>query len=74
VTVQTEDAPELSDTGLQAMPLTVTAEGTEMLPPVEVMEIAAPPVDAATRLFTLIRIVPDAVAESVALTVASVPF
>jgi hypothetical protein len=74
VTVQTEDAPALSETGLQAMPLTVTWEGTEMLPPLEFMAIAAPPVDAATGLFTLIRIVPDAVAESVALTIASVPF
>jgi hypothetical protein len=35
-----------------------------MLPALEFMAIAAPPVDAATGLFTLIRIVPDAVAES----------
>ena len=72
--MQTEAPPELSDVGLQEMLLTVTTEETVMLLPVEVIDRAEPAPDAATGLLTLTGTVPDAVAESFTLTVASVPF
>jgi hypothetical protein len=72
--VQTEDAPALSDVGLQATVLIVTAEGTVILPLVALIDTAGPLADAPVGLVTLIGIVPAAVPESVTFTVASVPF
>src|SRR5690349_8137006 len=74
VTVQVEELPVASEEGLQFTLLIPVGSATVRLPPVALEAMPVPVDDAADTVLTLIGTVPDALAESVTLIVASVPF
>ena len=73
VTVQEDVLPELTAVGLQETLLKFVGMITLMLPPVPLAGIPAPFAPAALTLVTAIFTVPDALAESVAVTTATAP-
>lgn len=65
VAVHVEEAPELSDEGLQLTLLMLTVAPTVMAPPVPLVAMLVPVDDALDTPVTLIGMVPDALADGV---------